>query len=130
VTKEADVIALRAATEALMESTKSNLWGVVNNAGIAILSPLDWNSMDAYRKVMEVNFFGHVAVTMQMLPLLKRTPNSRILNLSSAAGITSSANFSAYGASKHAMEGFMKSVRQELKPWGIHMSNINPAFMR
>jgi NAD(P)-dependent dehydrogenase (short-subunit alcohol dehydrogenase family) len=130
VTKESDVIGLRVATESLMESTKSNLWGVVNNAGIAIGGPIDWISLDVYRKVMEVNFFGHVAVTMQMLPLLKRTRDSRILNLSSAAGIFSSANLSAYGASKHALEGFLKSVRHELKPWGIHMSNINPAFMR
>jgi NAD(P)-dependent dehydrogenase (short-subunit alcohol dehydrogenase family) len=106
------------------------LWAVVNNAGIAIGGPLDWIGLDVYRRVMEVNFFGHVLVTKTFLPLLKQQKHSRVVNLSSIAGIGCSANLSAYGASKHAMEGFMKSVRHELMPWNIHVSNINPGFMR
>ena len=79
---------------------------------------------------MDVNFFGHVMVTKAMLPLLKVSPESRVVNMSSLAGLTCSANLSAYGASKHAIEGFMKSVRHELSPWNIYVSNINPGFMR
>lgn len=130
ITKDADVSALCAKAESLCTENGWSLWAVVNNAGIAMGGPLDWISMDVYYKIMEVNFFGHVRVTKAMLPLLKRQKNSRIINLSSIAGIGCSANLSAYGASKHAIEGFMKSVREELRPWGIHVSNINPGFMR
>lgn len=79
---------------------------------------------------MEVNFFGVVTVTKAFLPLLKKTKNSRIVNLSSVAGFSSSPMMGAYAASKHAVEGMMKSVREELKPWNIHVVNINPGFFR
>ena len=130
ITVEADVEKLKVETAKLCETKQYRLWAVINNAGIALSGPLDWISMDIYRKVMEVNFFGHVRVTKAMLPLLKCQKHSRIINLSSIAGFYCSANLSASGASKHAMEGFMKSVREELKPWNIYVSNVNPGFMR
>lgn len=130
ITKDCDVTQLVSETESLCKEKKYKLWALVNNAGIALGGPLDWISMDVYQKVMDVNFFGHVRVTKAMLPLLKQKKHSRVINISSVAGFYCSANLSAYGASKHAMEGFMKSVREELKPWGIYVSNVNPAFMR
>lgn len=130
ITKLKDVENLVQVTDDLCNSKQYSLWALVNNAGIALSGPLDWISMDIYHKVMDVNFFGHVQVTKLMLPLLKRQKHSRIINLSSIAGFYCSANLSAYGASKHAMEGFMKSIREELRPWGIYVSNVNPGFMR
>lgn len=130
ITKEADVKHLTAETEKLCKAKTYTMWALINNAGIAKGGPLDWIGLDTYYKVMEVNFFGHVRVTKAFLPLLKQQKDSRIVNLSSVAGFYCSANLSAYGASKHAMEGFMKSVREELKPWSIYVSNINPGFMR
>jgi NAD(P)-dependent dehydrogenase (short-subunit alcohol dehydrogenase family) len=79
---------------------------------------------------MEVNFFAVVAVTKAFLPLLRRTPESRVVNVSSLAGITGSPALGPYCASKHAVEGMTKCVREELSHWSIHMSNINPGFMR
>lgn len=130
ITKDDDVAKLVSATEDLCKAKDYRVWALVNNAGIAIGGPLDWISMDVYQKVMDVNFFGHVRVTKSMLPLLKQQRHSRVINISSVAGLYCSANLSAYGASKHAIEGFMKSVREELKPWYIYVSNINPGFMR
>ena len=130
ITKEADVEHLTVETEKLCKAKSFTVWALINNAGIAKGGPLDWIGLDTYYKVMEVNFFGHVRVTKAFLPLLKQQKDSRIVNLSSVAGFYCSANLSAYGASKHAMEGFMKSVREELKPWSIYVSNINPGFMR
>ena len=52
------------------------------------------------------------------------------MNLSSVAGFSSAPMMGAYAASKHAVEGLMKSVREELKPWNIQVVNINPGFFR
>jgi NAD(P)-dependent dehydrogenase (short-subunit alcohol dehydrogenase family) len=130
ITKEGDVARLAAEAGALVETLNGHLWALVNNAGIANSGPLDWVPLDSYRRVMEVNFFGHVSVTKALLPLLKQCGEARIINLSSVAGIVGGANLSAYSASKHAMEGFMKSLVPELRPWHIYVCNINPAFMR
>ena len=61
--------------------------------------------MESTRRVMEVNYFGLVSVTKAHLPLLKRIRNSRIINISSVAGLAGLPMFGAYAASKHAVEG-------------------------
>ncbi len=68
---------------------------------------------------MDVNVFGAVAVTQLLLPYLKNTRGSRIINLSSMAGFIAQAGMGAYAASKHALEGFAKSLKEELAPWGV-----------
>jgi NAD(P)-dependent dehydrogenase (short-subunit alcohol dehydrogenase family) len=74
------------------------------------------------RFCMEVNFFGVVSVTKTFLPLLKRT-KGRIINVSSVAGVACGYPLSsAYASSKHAVELFTSSLRQEMKPWGIKVS--------
>ena len=113
-----------------MTTLNGHLWAIINNAGIASSGPLDWLSLDSYRGIMEVNFFGHVSVTKAMLPLLKQCGESRVINLSSVAGLTAGGNLSAYSTSKHAIEGLLKSLVAELRPWHIYVCNINPAFMR
>lgn len=104
------------------------LWAVVNNTGVACLAALDWMSVESCRKIMEVNYFGPILVTKALLPLLKKSNNSRIINLSSVAGYHSCVLLGPYSASKHAVEGLMKSLRHELAPWGIHVCDVNPSF--
>jgi len=130
VTKEEDVAALALETEKFATSSGCRVWGVVNNAGIGDGGNLDWTELRVWRRVMEVNFFAVVSVTRAFLSQLKKTPESRVINVSSMAGLTGSAALGAYCASKHAVEGMAKCVRQELAHWSIHVSNINPAFMR
>lgn len=130
ITKSEDILNLAQKTEEFCKVENSKVWALVNNAGIADGGALDWTSMDVYRRVMEVNFFGLVAATKAILPLLKRSPGSRIVNLSSVAGLVSGAGIGPYFASKHAVEGLAKGLREELKPWNIHVSNVNPSFMR
>ena len=131
VSRDGDVANLAQATEAYLASDRLlRLWCVVNNAGIAPLGYVDWLRMDTFRRVMDVNYFGLVAVTKQCLPLLKRTRGSRVINISSVAGLSGLPMFGAYAASKHAVEGFSKCLRQELRPWGIKVANVNPAFMK
>lgn len=105
-------------------------WYYNDCTGIVDGGNLDWTAMSVWRRVLEVNFFAVVAISKAMLPFLKRSPGSRIVNVSSLAGITGAPGMGPYFASKHAVEGMAKCAREELSHWDIHMSNINPGFMR
>jgi len=115
-------------------STKSKkklrLWALINNAGIAPMGLVDILPMSYFRDSMEVNYFGVITVIKAFLPLLKATYGSRIINISSQAGLLSGPLFGAYSASKHALEGLIKALRHELRNWNIHVALVNPAFMR
>jgi NAD(P)-dependent dehydrogenase (short-subunit alcohol dehydrogenase family) len=106
-----------------------HLWALVNNAGIAPIANLDWMDMDVYRKTFAVNFFAPVELTKLLLPFLKQTRDSRVVNLSSVAGVFGGNGFGAYASSKHALEGWLKALRVELCPWNVHVCAINPGLM-
>jgi hypothetical protein len=77
--------------------------------------------MRVCRKVMEVNFFGLLGVTQALLQHLKRNRGSRIINMSSLAGFYALPGMSAYSASKHAVEGLAKGLKEEMSAWGVSM---------
>lgn len=129
VTIDSDIEKLYKATDEFLNTKNLKLWAVVNNAGVGMGGYLDWLSLARFKFIMEVNFFGVLKVTKAMLPLLKRTKESRIITLSSVAGVIGGPGFGGYSASKHALEGAMKCFRIELRPWNIHVCNINPAYM-
>lgn len=130
VTKDEDVHALHSKCQQFLDQTGKKLWAVVNNAGIATLGCLDWMNMKDVIHIMDVNYFGLVRVIKALLPFLKLSRHSRIINISSIAGLLASSYLSAYCASKHAVEGLTKVLRTELGPWNIHVSNLNPSFTR
>eukprot|EP00605_Chrysophyceae_sp_TOSAG23-4_P002345 GSChrysophyteH1.ASY1.ANO1.2593.1 assembled CDS len=118
-----------AVRNAIADNRGSKLWGLVNNAGIAPIGFTDWMPMADFRKSMEVNYFAIVGVTKELLPLLKQSAHSRIINVSSMAGKTATCSFGPYAGSKHALEGYAKALRYELRPFGIEVCNVNPGFM-
>ena len=126
ITKQDDI---DAAYDLVKRKTKS-LHGLVNNAGIGASGSIDWTSMESMRKVMDVNFFGHVAMTKKFLPLLIAKRGARVVNICSVAGFLASAGMSAYSASKFALESFSDCLRREMIPWGLRVSIIEPGFMR
>ena len=130
VTAECDIANIVTELEKYLKLHDIQLWGVVCNAGIGNAGAVDWISSHTFRKVIEVNFFGVVNVTKALLPFLKKTRNGRIVNISSVAGFLSAPMMAAYDASKHAVEGYAKALRAEMKPWNLYVSNINPGFMR
>jgi NAD(P)-dependent dehydrogenase (short-subunit alcohol dehydrogenase family) len=99
------------------------LAGLVNNAGIATLGPLELLSIDAFRKQFEVNVIGLVAVTQAFLPLLRRG-RGRIVNIGSIAGRSALPGSGAYDSSKFAVEALTDVLRMELHAWGISVSLI------
>jgi NAD(P)-dependent dehydrogenase (short-subunit alcohol dehydrogenase family) len=101
------------------------LSGLVNNAGIATLGPLELLSTDALRKQFEVNVIGLVAVTQAFLPLLRRG-RGRIVNIGSIAGRSALPGSGAYDSSKFAVEAITDVLRMELHGCGISVSLIEP----
>ena len=114
----------------LVKEKTNTLHALVNNAGIGMGGNIDWTSMEVMRKVMDVNFFGHVAMTKKFLPLLVSKRGSRVVNICSVAGYLATAGMSAYCASKFALESFSDCLRREMFPWGLRVSIIEPGFMR
>ncbi len=99
--------------------------GLVNNAGIAIGSPMEFVPIDDLRRQLEVNVIGQVAVTQAFMPLLRMT-RGRIVNIGSVSGRLSSPFTGPYSASKFAMEAITDAMRAELRPWGMQISIVEP----
>ena len=114
----------------LIQSKTKVIHGLVNNAGIAIGGYVDWTTLDVMRRVMDVNFFGHVAMTKKFLPLLLAKRDSRVVNICSVMGFVSPPGMSAYCASKYALESFSDCLRREMAPWNLRVSIIEPGWLR
>jgi NAD(P)-dependent dehydrogenase (short-subunit alcohol dehydrogenase family) len=104
---------------------EGGLEGLVNNAGIAIGSPLEVIPLALLRKQLEVNVVGQIAVTKAFLPLLRRG-HGRIVNMGSIAGRSTIPLLGPYSASKFALEALTDALRMELQPWGIEVAIIEP----
>lgn len=103
----------------------AGLQGLVNNAGIVVSGMLELLPLEELRKQFEVNVFGQVAVTQALLPML-RQGRGRVVNMGSIAGRIATPLIGAYSASKFALEAVSDTLRMELRPWGIHVSIIEP----
>jgi NAD(P)-dependent dehydrogenase (short-subunit alcohol dehydrogenase family) len=132
VTDEKNV---RAAAKQVREGLNGEtLFGLVNNAGIAVPAPLMHQPIDDFRRQMEVNLIGQLIVTQAFLPLLgadrslKGKPG-RIINISSSSGKRGSPFVGAYVASKYALEGLSESLRMELMLYGIDVIVIGPGVI-
>lgn len=93
---------------------------LVNNGGISQRSLTKETPLEIDRKIMEVNFFGTVAVTKSILPQMLRQQSGTIIVISSISGKFGFFLRSAYSASKHALHGFFESLRME-----VFKDNIN-----
>ena len=125
-----DSSSVRAAADVIAAHNAGRLHALVNNAGIVDGTLIDWTPLKSYRNAMETNFFGVVALTKTALPFLIRTAHPRVVNVSSIAGVVSRAGFSAYAASKHALEAFTDSFRREHWQFGIATTTIDSGPMR
>lgn len=101
------------------------LWGLFNNAGVAVSGPIECVDLGRLREQFEVNVFGQVAITQACLPLLRRA-RGRILLTGSIAGFGTVPGLGPYSMSKHAVEALADALRRELRPWGLHVSLLEP----
>lgn len=107
------------------------LFGLVNNAGIAVPGPLIHLPTDEFRQQLEVNLVSVLIVTKAFVSLLGADRSlqgqpGRIINISSVSGKAAYPFTGAYAASKHGLEGFSESLRRELQLFGIDVIVIGP----
>lgn len=120
-----------AAQQVREQLNRETLFGLVNNAGIAVPGPLMYLPTDDFRHQLEVNLVSILIVTKAFLPLLGSDCSlqgkpGRIINISSVGGKAGGPFLGAYAASKHALEGFSESLRRELMLYGIDVIIIGP----
>jgi NAD(P)-dependent dehydrogenase (short-subunit alcohol dehydrogenase family) len=120
-----DAEQIAAAAGQVEAEAEGGLDGLVNNAGVAIPGPLETLSIDDFRRQVEVNMTGHVAVTQALLPAI-RAARGRVVFISSIGGRVALPLTGAYHAAKFGIEAVGDVFRQELRPWGISVSIVEP----
>lgn len=119
-----------AQVQALIDAAETEYGGLdiaFNNAGIeGTIAPLLDDTEENVRRVMEVNFFGVWNSLKAELPAMLRRGGGSIINTTSVAGLRGFGAFSAYAASKFAVEGLMRSVAQEVGPAGVRVNTVAP----
>lgn len=127
-----DEAAVQAAARGVREQLNGEtLFGLVNNAGIAVPAPLIHIPTDDFRHQLEVNLVSVLIVTKAFVSLLGtdrslRGNPGRIVNISSVGGKNGGPFLGPYSASKHGLEGFSESLRRELMLYGIDVIIIGP----
>jgi len=121
---------IKAGVQTIRESGKP-LHALINNAGIAVSGPLETIAEADYRKQFDVNVFGNLATSQEVLPLLHEAraageTNLKIINVSSVSGYVTAPFTSLYSASKFAVEALTDGMRRELIPFGIDVLSIAP----
>ncbi|MFI6702264.1 SDR family NAD(P)-dependent oxidoreductase [Streptomyces sp. NPDC050509] len=105
------------------------LHALVNNAGVQVNAPVEALPMAEWRRVFEVNLFGHIAVTQALLPALLRG-KGRVVNISSIGGKYAMATYGAYAGAKFALEAVSDSLRREVAPLGVQVVVVVPGGVR
>jgi short-subunit dehydrogenase len=103
---------------------------LVNNAGAAWRSTFADGGWANVKKTMELNFDAQVRLTEALLPLLRASAPSAIVNVASTAGRVARAGSSAYSASKFALAGWSDGLHLEERPHGVHVGTVYPGFIR
>ncbi|MDO6708936.1 SDR family oxidoreductase [Photobacterium sp. 1_MG-2023] len=103
---------------------------LINNAGISQRSLFLENEFKVYRQLMEVNYFGLVAMTKAVLPRMIEAGGGSVVSISSVAGKVGSKLRTGYSGSKYAVVGFMDCLRAEVSEYGIHCLTICPGSVR
>jgi len=100
---------------------------LINNAGISMRALLRDSTMEVLRKVMDINFFGAVYCTKYALSSIIERKGT-IVGVSSIAGYRGLPGRSGYSASKHALQGWLESLKTELLESGVHVMWVCPGF--
>lgn len=105
------------------------LRALINNAGMAANAPVEALPLEVWRRMFEVNLFGHIAMTQGLLPAL-RISGGRVVNVSSTGGKIAMPAFGAYSATKYAVEAMSDSLRRELAGQGVDVVIVEPGAVK
>jgi short-subunit dehydrogenase len=115
--------------EHVLERHEGQLHLLVNNAGAAWRARFEDGGWENVRRTMAINFDAQVRLTEALLPLLRASAPSAIVNVSSTAGRVARAGSGAYSASKFALAGWSDSLWAEERPNGVHVGLVLPGFI-
>lgn len=103
---------------------------VLNNAGYSLIGNFEELGTQDIARQFGANFWGVLHVTRAALAVMRKQRSGHIINMSSVAGAVGMKHCSAYGASKFAVEGFSLALAQEVEPFGIKVTAVEPGFFR
>lgn len=103
---------------------------LVNNGGVSQRGTVAETEMEVDRRIMEINYFGAIALTKAVLPHMLTQGAGRVVVISSLSGKLSTARRSAYAASKHALHGFFNALRTEVHGDGVGVTLVCPGYVR
>jgi NAD(P)-dependent dehydrogenase (short-subunit alcohol dehydrogenase family) len=116
---------IASAMQTAEEAAPAGLGGLVNNAGVAVGGPLELVPIEEWRRQLEVNLIGQVAVIQAALPALRKA-RGRVVNVTSIGGLLATPLLGPYGASKFALEAVTDTLRLELRRFGIQVAAVEP----
>ncbi|ALR17909.1 SDR family oxidoreductase [Vibrio natriegens] len=129
---ELDVTSESQAQQAVSEAVKrfGRIDVLVNNAGYCLLGRFEEATSEQIEAQFGTNVFGMANVLRAVLPVMRSQGSGRIFNTSSIAGVKAVANATFYSASKFAVEGMTLALADEVAPFGIQVTAIEPGFFR
>ena len=120
----------RLAAEALAEHRRVDV--LVNNAGHSIRRSIEqsYGRFHDYERVMKLNYFGALRLTLALLPAMQQRQRGHVVNISSIGVLTNAPRFSAYVASKAAMDAFARCAASEFADNGVEFTTVNMPLVR
>jgi NAD(P)-dependent dehydrogenase (short-subunit alcohol dehydrogenase family) len=112
------------------QQTFGRLDVVVNNAGYSDLASFEDTPIDSFRTQIETNFYGVVNVTKAAVPVLRRQGSGHLFQVASLSVRFSAPGLTAYQAAKWAVAGFSSGLAQEIAPFGVKVTILEPGGMR
>jgi short-subunit dehydrogenase len=103
---------------------------VINNAGVALAATAQESSYEDLDWLIGINFWGVVHGTKAFLPLLQKSSQGQLVNISSIFGIVSLPTQSAYNAAKFAVRGYTEALRQEMAGSNVHVMCVHPGGIK
>ena len=125
-----DAASIEHAVKELLAFTGGRLEAVVHNAGVSHGAAFEDVPDDEARRVFETNFFGVLALTRAVLPVMREQRSGRIVLISSDSAFYGAPGLSIYTASKWALEGWAESIAYEVEPFGIQVVCVEPGSYR
>jgi NAD(P)-dependent dehydrogenase (short-subunit alcohol dehydrogenase family) len=113
-----------------VEEAEGAVGVMINNAGINELGAIETVPIDRVRQIFETNLFGMIRMCQLVLPGMRRQHWGKIVNVGSMNGRLTWPGMGNYCATKHAMEAISDALRFEVRPFGVHVSLIEPGFVK